>query len=135
MKVFCVACGEEINIRPSYYAKGKGRFCSSRCANNPGLDAGINLGSLYKVLCEKFGILRIELLGNLPHKRISGARQVGMYLVRELGGSYEYAAWALNREDHTTALHAWRRIKKRCEADSAFADLVQSCKQQIEAKP
>jgi chromosomal replication initiator protein len=53
------------------------------------------------------------------------ARQVAMYLCRELAGlSYPEIAHHFNRRDHTTALHAHRKVKAQLLSDPETRTLV-----------
>jgi len=66
-----------------------------------------------KVVSQMMNINLEDLNGNSRKKQIALARQIAMYLCKKLGRySYPKIAAAFNRSDHTTAMHAYNRIKK-----------------------
>jgi chromosomal replication initiator protein len=69
--------------------------------------------------CERFGISAEELVSHSRTARVAWARQVAMYLSRELT---QESLPAIGREfggrDHTTVLHAWRRTGQRISTDA-----------------
>ncbi len=75
--------------------------------------------------CEHFGVSADELLSSARTSRIAWARQVAMYLARELTGQ---SLPAIGREfggrDHTTVLHAWRRASARIASDDDVREAV-----------
>ncbi|HET7486511.1 MAG TPA: helix-turn-helix domain-containing protein [Acidimicrobiales bacterium] len=60
-----------------------------------------------------FGIAPEELLGPRRTRRVVDARQVSMYVLRELGLSYPAIGAALGGRDHTTAMHAVAQVRAR----------------------
>ena len=57
-------------------------------------------------------------------RRVSEARQVAMYLARELTpASYPMIGDVFDR-DHTTVLHAYRRVSQRLEISPRFGAVV-----------
>jgi chromosomal replication initiator protein len=68
--------------------------------------------------CEYFGVTLEELLSAARSPRVAWPRQVAMYLARELTGeSLPAIGRRFGGRDHTTVLHAWRRINSRIGAD------------------
>ncbi|WP_089322944.1 chromosomal replication initiator protein DnaA [Desulfurobacterium atlanticum] len=66
-----------------------------------------------------------DLDGNSRKKQIALARQIAMYLCKKLGNySYPKIAAAFNRSDHTTAMHAYNRIKELREKDAQIQSLL-----------
>ncbi len=66
-----------------------------------------------------------DLKGNRRLKEFVEPRQVCMYLLRkELGLPLEQVAKELNRQDHTTVLHAIERVEDRMEQDEIFKEKV-----------
>lgn len=56
-------------------------------------------------------VSRDEILGRSRHKYVVNARHLAMYTIRcELGVSYKQIARAFGRADHTSVIHACRRV-------------------------
>jgi chromosomal replication initiator protein len=77
--------------------------------------------------CEHFGVSPDELVSPSRAARIMWARQVAMFLARELT---EESLPAIGREfggrDHSTVLHACRRASQRIAADSQAREAVEA---------
>ena len=56
-------------------------------------------------------------------------RQIAMFLAREMTGLSLPRLGTHFARDHTTILHAVRRITRLMEQDPAFADAVQGCRE------
>jgi chromosomal replication initiator protein len=66
-----------------------------------------------------------ELCSARRSRPVVYARQIAMYLCRELSAlSYPEIARHFDRRDHTTALHAYRKIKAQILSDQATQNLV-----------
>lgn len=53
------------------------------------------------------------------------ARQTAMFFARRIAHkSYSDIAHKFARKDHTTAMHAERKVETRCQNDSAFASVI-----------
>jgi chromosomal replication initiator protein len=77
-----------------------------------------SIGAIQAAACEHFGLSREELLSSSRAARIVWPRQVAMYLARELTGeSLPAIGRRFGGRDHTTVLHAWRRISTRIGED------------------
>lgn len=64
-------------------------------------------------LCEYFGITRAELIGHERHKKVTLPRHLAMYLCRLLTDmSLPEIAQHFSNRNHTTVLHACRKIEK-----------------------
>ncbi len=70
--------------------------------------------------CAHFGLTADELLSSSRVARISGPRQIAMYLARELTeDSLPTIGRHFGGRDHTTVMHAHRRTATRIAADAA----------------
>jgi chromosomal replication initiator protein len=82
--------------------------------------------------CERFGISNEEMVSHSRTARIAWARQVAMYLSRELT---EESLPAIGREfggrDHTTILHAWRRTEQRISTDAERRSVVEELRTRL----
>jgi chromosomal replication initiator protein len=86
--------------------------------------------------CKQFGISDEELVSHSRTARVAWARQVAMYLSRELT---EESLPAIGREfggrDHTTILHAWRRTEQRISTDADRRAVVEELRKQLSTSP
>lgn len=91
-----------------------------------------SVGDIKAAACERFGISSEELVSHSRTARVAWARQVAMYLARELT---QESLPAIGREfggrDHTTILHAWRRIEQRISTDADRRSVVEELRQQL----
>lgn len=72
------------------------------------------------VACEEYGVSAQDILGDSRRREVTHARQLAMWVLRqrqlpsgEPAHSYPEIARAVGRQDHTTALHACRKVEKR----------------------
>ena len=75
--------------------------------------------------CSHFGLTRDELLSRSRTERVMWPRQAAMYLAKELTEhSLPTIGRAFGGRDHTTVLHAWRRVAVHIAASpTAYADI------------
>jgi chromosomal replication initiator protein len=86
--------------------------------------ASPSLEQIQKAVCEVCGLSREELLSARRSTRVSHARQLAMYLARELTPmSLSEIARAFDR-DHTTVIHALRAVDSRLEPGSETAERI-----------
>jgi chromosomal replication initiation ATPase DnaA len=81
------------------------------------------------VVADHYEIPRIEMTSERRQPNIVFPRQVAMYLAKELTGlSYPRMGRRFGGRDHTTVLHAVRKIAARVAADAVFAAEVDGLK-------
>ena len=86
---------------------------------------------LYAV-CRHFGLDREDILGVSRQKDISLARQVVMYLYKnELDLSYPTIGRLFGNRDHTTVMHAAKKITQLMEGDEKMKEQVQVIRQAV----
>jgi chromosomal replication initiator protein len=86
-----------------------------------------SIGEITDAACERFGLTADELLSSSRATRVSWPRQLAMYLARELTGeSLPAIGRQFGGRDHTTVMHAHRRIATRIADDDAARELVDS---------
>jgi chromosomal replication initiator protein len=75
--------------------------------------------------CEHFGLTREQLVSRSRAERVAWARQTAMYLSRELTDlSLPQIAREFGGRDHTTVLHACRRVTTALSSTpAAFRDV------------
>ena len=94
---------------------------------------GSELPEIVKRVCAAFGVTRKELLGPSRLRRVLVPRQVAMALAREVGGqSLPRIATAFDR-DHSTVLHACRKVEAMVEDDLELAATVRQLRKELRA--
>jgi chromosomal replication initiator protein len=92
-----------------------GLYPATRTQHRSGARA---IGEIQDAVGEHFGLSREELLSGSRTQRIAWPRQLAMYLARELTGeSLPAIGRKFGGRDHTTVLHACRRISARIASD------------------
>jgi len=85
----------------------------------------VDIPRIQAVACEHFGVERSALLSRSRAADVAWARQAAMYLARELT---DQSLPQIGREfadrDHTTVLHAYRRVAREIATNArALADV------------
>jgi chromosomal replication initiator protein len=94
---------------------------------------GGELPEIVKRVCAAFGVTRKELFGPSRLRRVLVPRQVAMALAREVGGqSLPRIATAFDR-DHSTVLHACRKVEEMVEDDVELAATVRQLRKELRA--
>ncbi len=87
--------------------------------------AAPDVSAIVKRVAVAYGVTEADLLGPSRLRGVLRARQVAMYLARELTGlSLPRLGAAFGGRDHTTVLHACRKIEEEMTADVALAKRV-----------
>jgi chromosomal replication initiator protein len=77
---------------------------------------------IQRIVADRLGVTPDDLRSRNRTSAIARARQVAMYLTRELTDlSLPAIARAFGRRDHTTVIHAIRRVSQRSTEDPALA--------------
>lgn len=77
---------------------------------------GVDIRRIQEAVCEYFSITNKDLLGQRRDQRIVRPRQVAMYLCKELtGASYPEIGTQFGGKDHTTVIHACRKVESNLE--------------------
>ena len=95
----------------------------------PVMEAGpggrLNASEIQEAVCSELGVSRDLMLSASRTADVSRARQLAMYLTRELTElSLPAIAREFNRRDHTTVLHAIRRVQDGTTRDPTVARQV-----------
>lgn len=79
-----------------------------------GSQAGpVSVGMIQQLVAESFGVSIEELLSRKRTAELALARQVAMYMARsKTGESLQSISHAFNKKDHTTVLHACKKIEE-----------------------
>ena len=96
-------------------------------------DRIISIDTVQKVVTRYYKVSENEIIGKGRRKEVALARQVMMYLCREMcNASLKTIGLRLGGRDHTTVMYGVREIGKRTRNDDAFKKEVQLITQQIE---
>ena len=93
-----------------------------------GPDGGgdITAEAIIAVCCEYFGVSRDEMISKSRTRHITHARQIAQYLCRELTTmSLPKLGEVFGGRDHTTVLHAERRVRKLMKTERTVFQQVQ----------
>jgi chromosomal replication initiator protein len=90
----------------------------------------VNIGLIQQLVAETFGISTEDLLSPKRTADLALARQVAMYLARNrTGESLQQIGYAFNKKDHTTVIHACKKVEELLKNDlrvRSFVDNVVS---------
>lgn len=87
---------------------------------NSSMDSKLSFDSIKRHISDHYGISIEDLNSQRRTKAIADARQVAMYLCRELlNETYVSIGKSFDR-DHSTAMHAIEKVEKRLKDDSGF---------------
>lgn len=94
----------------------------------------ITLDRIVEATVEMFGFPHSELTGKRRHRALVTARQISMYVCRELTDlSYPAIAREFGNRDHTTVIHAVDKISKQLAERREIYDQVTALIQEIKA--
>jgi chromosomal replication initiator protein len=97
-------------------------------------DSEITIENIKKIVARFFGIRESDLTSTRRSRAISFQRHVAMYMCRRLtSASLSDVGESFSRSDHTTVLHAYRKIENLVRTDAKSASLIENLRRQIEA--
>lgn len=91
----------------------------------------VRIADIQSVVAVQFGVRMDILLSKQRYRRIARPRQAAMYLARELTPSSLTAIGKRFNRDHTTVVHAIRKVKWLLERDIEFAINVEQIRKRI----
>jgi len=93
---------------------------------------GVTSRELLKIVAEYFDISHDELIGQSRRKELVGPRQIAMFLMREeLDSSYPTIGQELGGRDHTTAMHAYAKIRRDIDNEERVRQDIHLIKQRL----
>ena len=92
---------------------------------------GATVETIVKRVSDAFGITKKELLGPSRLRTVMLPRQVAMYLAREIGGLSLPRIGAAFARDHTTVLHACRKVEQTMAADDVLRSQVKQLRGEL----
>jgi chromosomal replication initiator protein len=92
----------------------------------------VMIADVMRAVSDKLHITVDQIKSKRRTQDIALARQVGMYLARELiGASLAQIGRAFGNRDHTTVLHACQKIRKIAESDPQFRGTLKDIREQL----
>lgn len=96
-------------------------------------DRIISIDAVQKVVTRYYKVSANEIIGKGRRKEVALARQVMMYLCRDLcNASLKTIGLRLGGRDHTTIMYGVREIGRRCRENKGFKKEIDLIRQQIE---
>jgi len=97
------------------------------------LKSPINIDQIQRTVCEFFDIPDDLLRAKTRKQEIVGARQVAMYLAKELThSSLKTIGLHFGGRDHSTVIHAFQTVHDRIKNDPVFRQNVEQLRKRIE---
>jgi len=92
----------------------------------------ISIDLIQQITAETFNIPVSTLTSNKRTSEIALARQVAMYMSRETTEtSLQQIGYSFNRKDHTTVLHACRKIEESLKKDARIKSIVENIREKL----
>ncbi|AFM22753.1 chromosomal replication initiator protein DnaA [Desulfomonile tiedjei] len=92
----------------------------------------ISVDDIISVVSKAYNVKPADIKSKKRHKLYAQPRQVGMYLARELTElSYPEIGASFGGKDHSTVIHATRKIEKKMEQDSSLKNFIDGLKKDI----
>ncbi len=90
---------------------------------------------IINTVADFYDIKRKDLIGNRRKKELVKARQIAMYLLREiLNESYPRIGEVIGHKDHTTVIHSYRKIKTDSEKGDKLREELEAISNIINAE-
>ena len=94
----------------------------------------LSIDIVKRAICNVFDITKSDLQGSRKFQRFVRARQIGMYLAREMTNkSFPQIGISFGNRHHTTALYEWRKITKQVEKRPDTEADISAVKREIKA--
>lgn len=92
----------------------------------------VNIDMIQNYVAETFSLEVSDLTSTKRTAEIALARQIAMYLCRELTeASLQQIGLAFRKKDHTTVLHACRKIGEMVHSNSRVRDIVDNIREKV----
>ncbi|MFM2422388.1 MAG: Chromosomal replication initiator protein DnaA, partial [Pseudomonadota bacterium] len=90
---------------------------------------------IIRVISRHYGVSKQDILSERRHRSIVWPRQVGMYLAKQLTSrSLPEIGRRFGDRDHTTVLHAIRKVEREIEANPRVAEEIEELKRQLQRR-
>jgi chromosomal replication initiator protein len=92
----------------------------------------IKIEDILRVVSRHYAISKADILSQRRHRSVVWPRQIGMYLAKQLTArSLPEIGRRFGDRDHTTVLHAIRKIEKELDGNTRLRDELEELKKQI----
>ena len=92
----------------------------------------IKVEDILRIVSRHFAVPKAEILSDRRHRSVVRPRQIGMYLAKQLTSrSLPEIGRRFGNRDHTTVLHAIRKIDKELSGDPRLKDEIEELKRQL----
>ncbi len=94
----------------------------------------VKIEEIQRVVCKQYNVTKADLLSSRRTRTVVRPRQIAMYLAKTLTPrSLPEIGRRFGNRDHTTVLHAVRKIEDMMQTDRGFADEVDGLRRQFDA--
>ncbi len=88
-------------------------------------DKSVSIETIQKVVSKYFGVSIADIVSKKRTRPVTLPRQIGMFLCRKLGSaSYPMIGMRFGGKDHTTVLHACKKIESKYKKEQDFRDII-----------
>jgi chromosomal replication initiator protein len=95
--------------------------------------ASLSAGDIIEQVADHFHLEKGDLLSRSRKQTVAQARQIAMYLCRELTDeSYDHIGSRFGGRDHSTVIHAYRKIEESLESDGELQDDISSLQSKLQ---
>jgi chromosomal replication initiator protein len=88
----------------------------------------LTIAEIERAVCAKFKLTPEQIRRRTTYRYICRPRQIVMFLAREISGTPYPRLGRHFGQDHTTAIHAVRRIRKLVQTKPKVAEHVEACR-------
>ena len=92
----------------------------------------IKIEDILKIVSRHYAVTRADIVSQRRHRSVVWPRQIGMYLAKQLTSrSLPEIGRRFGDRDHTTVLHAIRKIDRELEGNTRLRDEIETLKSQL----
>ena len=92
----------------------------------------IKIEDILRIVSRHYAVTRADIVSQRRHRSVVWPRQIGMYLAKQLTSrSLPEIGRRFGDRDHTTVLHAIRKIDRELEANTRLRDELETLKSQL----
>jgi chromosomal replication initiator protein len=96
----------------------------------------IRIEDILKIVSRHYGVSRNDILSERRHRSVVWPRQIGMYLAKQMTArSLPEIGRRFGNRDHTTVLHAIRKIEGQISSNAQLKDEIEDLKKQLGPDP
>ncbi len=92
----------------------------------------VKIDDILRIVSRHYSVSKADILSQRRHRSVVWPRQIGMYLAKQLTSrSLPEIGRRFGDRDHTTVLHAIRKIDRELEANTRLRDELEELKKQL----